>query len=90
MTVVHIPTTMRRFTDGEKKIEIEGATVGDLLDQLTTRFPKLQNEIRNQDGGIKQFIAIFVNDTDLRSLDHLQTTLSARDEVHIIPAMAGG
>jgi len=90
MATIHIPTTMRRFTDGERSFEVEAENVGSLLSALVDRYPELDGEIRNQEGDLKQFIAIFVNDTDLRNLDSMETSLTARDEVHIIPAMAGG
>jgi molybdopterin converting factor small subunit len=90
MPSIHIPTTLRRYTDNESSIPISGASVGEALQSLEQRHPKAFSQICDETGAIRSFIVIFVNDTDIRLLAGRDTPLRDNDEVHIIPAMAGG
>jgi molybdopterin synthase sulfur carrier subunit len=90
MPSIQIPTTMRRFTDNERSITVSAASVGEALQALEARYPKALSQICDEQGTLKSFIAIFVNDTDIRLLGGKDTPLRESDEVYIIPAMAGG
>ena len=87
---VLIPTPLRKFTDGQARVEATGATVGDLLNDLDARFPDLDTRIRESDGEIRRFVNIFVNGQNVRDHDGAATPVNPGDEVGIIPAMAGG
>jgi len=87
---VLIPTPLRRFTDGQARVEASVQTVGELLAALDQRFPGLGERILEPDGQIRRFVNVFVNGTNVRQLDGTNTPLQAGDEVGIIPAMAGG
>lgn len=87
---VLIPTPLRRFTDGEARVEASGGTIGELLDDLDRRFPGLAERIRDEEGEIRRFVNVFVNGTNARERDGAATALAPGDEVGIIPAMAGG
>jgi sulfur-carrier protein len=90
MPSITIPTTLRRYTDNESSIAVPGASVSEALKALAERFPKAAGQICDDQGALRSFVAIFVNDMDIRLLAGQDTPLRENDEVHIIPAMAGG
>jgi sulfur-carrier protein len=86
---VKIPTQLRAATDGESTAEVEGATVGEVLDSLYERYGELRSRIA-EDGGLRRFVNVYVGGEDIRFLDGLDTQVSDGDEVTILPAVAGG
>ena len=90
MSTVRIPPTLRAATDGTKLVEIGGATVKDVVDNLVARYPGLTEQLIGGDGSINRFVNVFLNDTDVRHLDGLATAVTERDSVVLLPAMAGG
>jgi sulfur-carrier protein len=90
MTVtVKIPTQLRAATDGEASTEVEGSTVGEVLDALYERYDDLRDRIA-EDGGLRRFVNVYVGGEDIRFLDGLDTSVEDGDEVTILPAVAGG
>jgi adenylyltransferase/sulfurtransferase len=90
MTTIHIPTPLRPFTDKLDAVEVEGATIGELLQNLTTQYAGLKQHLYAADGKLRSFVNIYVNDDDIRYLQKEQTPLKAGDVVSIIPSVAGG
>lgn len=90
MPSIQIPTTLRRFTANERTVEVAANSVAEAFQALDAQYPKALDQIRDENGDFKSFVAIFVNDTDIRLLAGGETPLRDSDEVHIIPAMAGG
>jgi MoaD family protein len=86
---VKIPTQLRAATDGEAVADVDGSTVGEVLDSLYERFGELRSRIA-EDGGLRRFVNVYVGDEDIRFLDGLETAVSDGDEVTILPAVAGG
>jgi molybdopterin synthase sulfur carrier subunit len=86
---VKIPTQLRAATDGESTAEVEGATVGEVLDALYERYGELRSRIA-EDGGLRRFVNVYVAGEDIRFLDGLETPVNDGDEVTILPAVAGG
>ncbi|MCI0639474.1 MAG: MoaD/ThiS family protein [Gemmataceae bacterium] len=86
---VHIPTPMRQHTDGQAVVEATGDTVQDLLDNLGKKHPGITSRIF-ENGQVRRFVNVYLNDEDIRYLDSLQTPIKDGDEVSIIPAVAGG
>jgi MoaD family protein len=86
---VKIPTQLRAATDGESSAEVEGTTVGEVLDSLYDRYDELRSRIA-EDGGLRRFVNVYVGGEDIRFLDGLDTPVSDGDEVTILPAVAGG
>jgi MoaD family protein len=86
---VRIPTQLREATDGETTADVEGSTVGEVLDSLYERYGELRSRIA-EDGGLRRFVNVYVGDEDIRFLDGLETPVSDGDEVTILPAVAGG
>ena len=86
---VKIPTQLREATDGDSTVEVDGTTVGEVLDALYDRYGELRSRIA-EDGGLRRFVNVYVGGEDIRFLDGLETGVSEGDEVTILPAVAGG
>ena len=86
---VKIPTQLRVATDGESTALVDGTTVGEVLDALYERYGELRSRIA-EDGGLRRFVNVYVDEEDIRFLDGLETPVSDGDEVTILPAVAGG
>jgi sulfur-carrier protein len=89
VSVVRIPPTLRAETQGERLVEARGETVRELLDDLTARFPALQERIL-EDGEVAPFVNVYVEGEDVRTLDGLETPVREGATVILLPAMAGG
>lgn len=90
MATVYVPTPLRRMTGGQGKVSAHGRTVRELLDALDRQFPGMRQQVCEDGGEVRSFINVFVNGTEIRQLQGLNTPLQEADEVSIIPAMAGG
>ncbi|HVX16750.1 MAG TPA: ubiquitin-like small modifier protein 1 [Acidimicrobiales bacterium] len=91
MTVtVRIPTTLRTLTAGASEVQVEGSTVGEVLENLDATHPGFTSRLLDDDGGLRRFVNVFVADDDVRFLNGLETAVPAGDVVAIIPAVAGG
>ncbi len=86
---VRVPTILRTFTGGEKAVTAEGASLEAVIKDLDTNFPGLGDRLLD-DSGLRRFINVYINDEDVRFLEGLGTTVSDRDSITILPAVAGG
>ncbi|WEO97155.1 MoaD/ThiS family protein [Streptomyces sp. FXJ1.172] len=86
---VRIPTILRTYTDGEKAVEGSGDTLADLFADLETRHSGIQARIV-EDGKLRRFVNVYLNDEDVRFVNGIDTKLSDGDTVTILPAVAGG
>jgi molybdopterin converting factor small subunit len=86
---VRIPTILRTYTDGQKAVEGSGATLDELFTDLDTRHAGIRERIV-QDGELRRFVNVYLNDEDVRFLDGIATKLADGDSVTILPAVAGG
>lgn len=87
---VYVPTPFRRHTDGQARLEIEAATVAELLERLAESYPQLARQIVDERGQVAEYVNVFVNQEEIGSLQGVDTALRDGDEVAFIPAMAGG
>lgn len=87
---VRIPTPLRKFTDGQELVAVEGGTVGEALQSLAENHPELKERIFDDSGSVRRFVNIFANDEDIRFQESLDTEVSDGDELAIVPAIAGG
>lgn len=87
---IRIPGPLRRLVDGESEVTVEGDTVSAALGDLEKRHPGFHDRLYDGDGKLRQFINIYVNDSDIRFSLGLDTPVGERDEVSIVPAVAGG
>ncbi|GHI07358.1 molybdopterin synthase sulfur carrier subunit [Streptomyces cellostaticus] len=86
---VRIPTILRQYTDGQKAVEGSGETLTELFADLETRHAGIQARIVDE-GKLRRFVNVYLNDEDVRFLDNINTKLSDGDTVTILPAVAGG
>ncbi len=89
-TQVRIPTPLRKLTGDQDVVEIEGSTIDEILKNLDVAFPGLSERICDENGNVRRFVNIFVNDEDIRFLEERATKINEGDEVSIVPAIAGG
>jgi adenylyltransferase/sulfurtransferase len=90
MAKILIPTPLRPYTDKQDAVDASGATVGELLNDLTTKHAGLKAHLYNEHGKLRSFVNIYVNDEDIRYLEKEQTAVKPDDTVSIIPSVAGG
>ena len=89
MTRVRIPPALRSETGGEREVEASGATVRELLEDLTVRYPALHDRLW-EDGEIAEFVNVYVDGEDVRTLGGIETPVRDGANVILLPAMAGG
>src|SRR5687768_13004606 len=87
---IQIPTPLRPYTDKLDVVELDGSTVSELLANLTMRFGGLKQHLFNDEGRLRSFVNVYLNDEDIRYLQKDQTPIKSGDTVSIIPSVAGG
>jgi molybdopterin synthase sulfur carrier subunit len=90
LPLIRIPGPLRRLSEGESVVEVQAADLRAAIEQLESRFPGFRDRLLTPDGVQRQFVNIYVNDQDVRLGEGLDEKLEARDEVSIVPAVAGG
>src|SRR5213594_1077236 len=90
MARILIPTPLRPYTDKQDAVDASGATIGELLADLTRKHGGLKAHLFNDQGKLRSFVNIYVNDEDIRYLQKEHTPVAASDTVSIIPSVAGG
>jgi len=87
---IEIPTAFRRFTEGAAKIDCSAATIAEALNQLTNKYPELSRHVRDDQGEIRQFLNVYLNEEDIRFLGGEACTLKEGDRLLLVPSIAGG
>jgi molybdopterin converting factor small subunit len=90
MAKILIPTPLRQYAANQKELEVPGANVGEALASLTTQHADLKKHLFNDEGRLRSFVNIYVNDEDIRYLSKEATPLGAGDVLSIVPSIAGG
>ena len=90
MSTVRLPAVLRAQANGERAIEVEGSTIGAAVQSLVGRHPALTEQLLTADGELHRFVNIYLNGQDVRYLSGLETPVSDRDEIRLLPAIAGG
>ncbi len=90
MNTIHIPTPLRPFTDKKESVEVTGATVGELLADLTKQHDGLKKHLFSDEGKLRNFVNVYLNDEDIRYLQKEQTPVKPGDSLSIVPSVAGG
>jgi len=90
VSTVRIPPVLRAQAGGAKSLELAGATVGEVLDALVAAHPGLRAQLYADDGSLNRFVNVYVDGQDVRYTGELATAVGERDELVILPAMAGG
>ncbi len=87
---VRIPTPLRKLTNEAELVQVNAATIGDAIAELQNRYPGIQDRLVDENGEVRRFVNVYVNEEDIRFLQNQQTPLKDGDEISIIPAIAGG
>ena len=90
MSTVRIPPVLRAQAGGAKTLDVAGATVGEVLEALVTAHPGLRPQVFTAEGELNRFVNVYVDGQDVRYTGELATAVGERDDVVILPAMAGG
>ena len=90
MPTLSIPTPFRSYTEGTPNVYLQATNVGDAVQELTSKYPALESHLITEDGNLRPFVNLFVNDEDVRYLQGLDTELESQDRLQIIPSIAGG
>jgi sulfur-carrier protein len=87
---VRVPTPMRKMTNDQQEVQASGDSIAAVLTDLESRYPGFTNRICDENGELRRFINVYVNDEDIRFLQGKETALNDGDEISIVPAIAGG
>lgn len=90
MATVRIPGPLRTLSDGKSSVDVPADTVAQAIEELERRFPGFRERVLDEQGNLRQFVNVYLNDEDVRFGEGLQARLDEEDEVVIIPAVAGG
>ncbi len=90
MIKVRIPTPLRTLTKNQGEVEMKGTSLAELIDNLEANHPGIKSRLCDEQGELRRFVNVYVNEEDVRFLNGKATTLKDGDEVSIVPAIAGG
>jgi MoaD family protein len=90
MAKVLIPTALRQFAGKNDSVEVSGATVGEVMNALTSQHPDLRKQLYNDEGKMRSFVNVYLNDEDIRYLSKDKTEVKDGDTLSIVPSIAGG
>jgi adenylyltransferase/sulfurtransferase len=90
MARILIPTPLRQFAGKQDTVEVSGKTVGEALTDLTAKFPDLKKNLFNDEGKLRSFVNVYLNDEDIRYMNKEASPLSDGDTISIVPSIAGG
>jgi sulfur-carrier protein adenylyltransferase/sulfurtransferase len=90
MAKILIPTALRQYTEQQDSVEVTGGTVGEALTALTAQYPNIKQNLFNEQGKLRSFVNVYVNDEDIRYMDKDATKLEGTETISIVPSIAGG
>jgi molybdopterin converting factor small subunit len=90
MSKIHIPTPLRQYVGKQPVIEVQAATVAEAMDALVKQHPEVKRHLYNEDGKLRAFVNLYVNDEDIRYLQKEATAVKEGDNISIVPSIAGG
>jgi molybdopterin synthase sulfur carrier subunit len=90
MATIRIPPVLRPAVGGEREINADGESVGEILRAVVEDHPSTESQLFGADGELNRYVNVYLNDEDVRVLDGLQTSVGTGDTLVILPAMAGG
>jgi MoaD family protein len=87
---VRLPTVLRPHAGGTSTVTVDGATIGEVLNNLVASYPGMAGQVLTDEGSLHRFVNVYVNDDDVRYLEQLDTKVNDGDTISILPAVAGG
>ena len=87
---IEIPAALQKFVDNQQVVEVSTGTVQNVFNGLVSKYGELQNHLYDEDGKIRSFINIYLNDEDIRYAENLDTEVKGGDVIQIVPSIAGG
>src|SRR5206468_7661694 len=90
MPKIHIPTPLRQYAGKQPAVEVKGSTVGEALSGLVLQHPDLRRHLYTNDGKLRAFVNVYLNDEDVRYLQKEATAVKDSDSISIVPSIAGG
>lgn len=90
MSKIHIPTPLRQYVGKQASVEVSGATVAEAMGALLEQHPDLRKHLYTEEGKLRAFVNVYVNDEDIRYLQKEATALKDGDQISIVPSIAGG
>jgi adenylyltransferase/sulfurtransferase len=90
MSKIHIPTPLRQYVGKVAQVDVQGATVGEAMKALVTQHPDLRKHLYTDEGKLRAFVNLYLNDEDIRYLQKEETALKEEDNISIVPSIAGG
>lgn len=87
---VRVPTPLRRLTDGQGEVEVEASSVREAIEKLEEQYPGFKERLIDENGELRRFVNLYLNDEDVRFLKGADTELKDGDVLSIVPAIAGG
>jgi len=90
MSKIHIPTPLRQYVGKQAAVDVPGATVGEAMNALVHQHPDLRKHLYTDDGKLRAFVNLYLNDEDIRYLQKEATALKDGDNISIVPSIAGG
>ena len=90
MSKIHIPTPLRQYVGKQASVDVTGSTVGEAMNALVSQHPELRKHLYTEDGKLRAFVNLYLNDEDIRYLQKEATALKDGDNISIVPSIAGG
>lgn len=88
--LIEIPSALQKYTGNHDEIEVEGKTVGEAFQNLCEQYSDLKQHLYEEDGKVRSFINVYLNDEDIRYENGLETDVASGDNIQIVPSIAGG
>ena len=90
MSTIKIPTPLRPYAGGQSKIQVQGETVGEVLEQMVVYYPDIRQHIMSETGELRPFVNLFFNGENVKDLQGTETPLEEDDNLMLVPSIAGG
>ena len=90
MPKIHIPTPLRQYAGKQAAVEVKAASIADALTDLVAQHPDLRRHLYTEDGKLRAFVNVYLNDEDIRYLQKEATAVGDGDTISIVPSIAGG
>ena len=90
MPKIHIPTPLRQYAGKQALVEVQAGTIGEALTDMVSKHPDLRRHLYTDDGKLRAFVNVYLNDEDIRYLQKEDTAVKDSDSISIVPSIAGG